>query len=106
MSAALARTIPVSREIGDIRQLIAQNTDPDNGLMIDADRVEVLLRRLALIQRLIANLEHEVAAYRVARDGDAVSAMLGEEALAILGGGIVDAAGADVIRPQFGGRKS
>ena len=56
---ALSRTSPISREIGLIAELVSQNMTED-GFTLPGDKAAVLLKRLELIKRAIAMLEHEL----------------------------------------------
>lgn len=101
MAAALSRTSPVSSEIGQIAELIAQNSN-DDGLYLTADRSRTLIKRLALIKRRIASLEHEVGTHRAREQDSAAAGVLGDLCMEVLQGGVLDAAqGAPVVYPDF-----
>lgn len=63
MVAALSRTSPLSNEVGLIAELVSQNLAED-GLHLPGDKAAILLRRLDLIKRQIATLEHELGVFR------------------------------------------
>ena len=101
MGAALSRTSPVSREVGLIAELISQNLGED-GLHLPGDKAAVLLKRLDLIRRQIANLEHELGTFRAAEQESGAAGVLGDLCLEVLQGGVLDSArGAPVVYPDF-----
>lgn len=101
MGAALSRTSPVSHEIGLIAELVSQNLTED-GLSLPGEKVAVLLRRLDLIKRQIANLEHEVGVFRAAEQGRAAAGILDDLCMDVLQGGVLDAAHeTPVVYPDF-----
>jgi hypothetical protein len=107
MAVALSRTSPVSREVGLIAELVSQNLSED-GLFLPGDKAAVLLRRLDLIKRQIANLEHEVGVFRAAEQGSAAAGILDDLAMEVLQGGVLDAASSTpIVYPDFGkGKRS
>lgn len=101
MSLALSRTSPVSREVGLIAELVSQNLTED-GLYLASDRVALLLKRLDLIKRQIAGLEHELGAFRAAEADCAAAGVLDDLCMEVLQGGVLDAAqGEPVVYPDF-----
>ncbi|PWV97732.1 hypothetical protein DFR52_106257 [Hoeflea marina] len=101
MSAALSRTSPISREMGLAAELVSQHITSD-GLVLSTAKAEVLLRRLNLIKRRIANLEHELGAYRAAENGQAAAAILGDLCMEVLQEGVLEAAKeSPVVYPDF-----
>ena len=101
--AALSRTSPIAPEIGLLAELLAQNTT-ETGLTLPVDRAEWLLERLDLLKRQIANLEHELGAFRVSENGKAVAAVLDDLSLEVMQHGVLEAAASEprIIYPQFG----
>jgi hypothetical protein len=105
MAAAFSQTSPVSNEVGLIAELVSQNLAED-GLHLSGDKAAVLLRRLNLIKRRIANLEHEVGAFRAAEQDKATAGVLDGLCLEIMQDGVLDAAKGDpVVYPDFKNRK-
>lgn len=101
MAAALSRTSPISPEIGLLAELISQNTS-DSGLTLPLEKTEDLLARLHVLKRRIANLEHEVGAYRAIEQGHAIGGVLGDLCMEVMQDGVLDAAKGDtVVRPDF-----
>lgn len=101
MGAALSRTSPVSREVGLIAELVSQNLS-DDGLHLSGNKAATLLKRLDLIKRQIANLEHEVGVFRAAEQGSAVACVLDDLCMDVLQGGVLDAAiETPVVYPDF-----
>ena len=99
--AALSKTSPVSPEIGLLAELISQNTG-EEGLTLPLEKAENLLTRLHVLKRRIANLEHELGAYRVTEQDQAVGGVLGDLCLEVMQEGVLDAAKEEtVIRPDF-----
>ena len=101
MVAALSRTSPLSNEVGLIAELVSQNLAED-GLHLPGDKATVLLRRLDLIKRQIANLEHEVGAFRTAEQASAAAGVLDDLCMEVMQGGVLDGAqGTPVVYPDF-----
>jgi hypothetical protein len=101
MPTALSRTSPVSCEVGLIAELLAQNLGED-GLHLPGDKATVLLRRLELIKRLIASLEHELGTFCAVEQASGAAGVLGDLCLEVLQGGVLDnAQGAPVVYPDF-----
>lgn len=101
MGAATSRTAPVSNELGLIAELVSQNLNED-GLHLPGDKAAILLKRLNLIKRQIANLEHEVGAFRAAEQGHAAASVLDDLCMEVMQDGVLDAAKGDtVVRPDF-----
>jgi hypothetical protein len=102
MPAAASRTSPLSREIGQIVTLVELNRSYGR-LQLARGQTENLLRRLALIQRGIASIEHELGAFRAQEDGRAAAACLDDLAMDVMRDGVVDAAqaGEAVVFPDF-----
>ena len=101
MRSALSRTSPLSNEVGLIAELVSQNLGED-GLHLPGDKATVLLRWLDLIKRQIANLEHEVGAFRAAEQSSAAAGVLDDLCMEVLQGGVLDGAkGTPVVYPDF-----
>jgi len=99
--AAVSRTSPISGELGLVAELIAQNISPD-GLRLSSERADGLLKRLDLIKRQIANLEHELGAFRADEQDSAAAGVIGDLCLDVMRDGVLDAAqGAPVAYPDF-----
>ncbi|SNY91370.1 hypothetical protein SAMN04515647_1592 [Cohaesibacter sp. ES.047] len=75
MPAALKRTSPVTFEIGQIRGLVAENTN-EHGFYLTVDRSRILRDRLEVISRAVANMERELAVHRIAEQDAAAAGVL------------------------------
>jgi len=99
--AALSRTSPISREIGLIAELVSQNMTED-GFTLPGDKAAVLLKRLELIKRAIAMLEHELGIHRAKEQESAAAGILDDLCMEVLQGGVLDTArDGPVVYPDF-----
>lgn len=106
MEPQTSRTAPLTHEIGQIARLVEMNR-PHGGLRLARAQTENLMRRLALIQRAIASLEHELGVFRAQESGRAAAAILDDLAIDVMRDGVLDAAQAEqsVVFPEFAKRR-
>lgn len=102
MLAASKHTNPVTSELSQIRELIAENTN-EHGLYLTEDRSITLLKRLEVISRLVSTLEREVAVHRIAENDRAAAGILDDLVGELLAESVpdVEIETGNVVFPEF-----